>query len=57
VSEFNPAEFLRRLDDGEFDGVLIDEVDKLSEEEVEELALMLTRQMRVEAAGRATDPG
>jgi hypothetical protein len=54
MSEFNPAEFLRRLDEGEFDGVLVDEVAKLSEEEVEELALLLTREMRAKAAGGAS---
>lgn len=51
VSEFNPEEFLRRLHAGEFDGVLLDEVDKLSEDELEQLALLLTRRMRAKAAG------
>jgi hypothetical protein len=51
VSEFNPAEFLRLLDEGEFDGGLSDEVDKLSEEEVEAVALLLISEMRAKVAG------
>jgi hypothetical protein len=54
VPEFNPAEFLRRLDAGEFDGLLHHELDKLSDEELEELAFVLTGQMRAKAASGAT---
>ena len=53
MSEFNPAEFLRRLDRGEFDGVLLEEVDRLSDDELQALALLLTAQMRASAVGGA----
>lgn len=49
--EFNAAEFIRRLEAGEFDKTLRNEIDQLSEYEIEELAFLLTGRLRANAAG------
>jgi hypothetical protein len=50
MREFDAAEFLRRLDAGEFDANLCDVLDNLSEIEAEQLALLLNGRLRVQVA-------
>ena len=49
--KFNAGDFIRRLESGEFDGALGDELDKLTPFELEELALMLASRSRAKATG------
>ena len=49
--KFDPADFLRRQEAGEFDATLPNEIDKLSLSELEELAIMLASHLRAKAAG------
>lgn len=50
MSEFDAAKFLRKLDSGELDAKLCEVLDNLTDEEVEELALLLNSQLRARAA-------
>jgi hypothetical protein len=54
MPEFDAAEFLRRLDAGEFDANLCDVLDHLSEMEAEQLALLLNGRLRVRVASASS---
>jgi hypothetical protein len=49
---FDPEGFFERLNRGEFDGHLLEEVSKLSPEEIEQLAAVLVRRMKGESTTR-----
>ena len=49
--KFEAENFLRRLEAGEFDEDIRGEIEKLTESELEELALIVVGQLRVKAAG------
>lgn len=50
MDEFDPYDFLRRMEEGEFDVNLPEEVDSLSADELEQLALVITGQILAKAA-------
>jgi len=49
MRHFNPKEFLRRLDEGVFDGRLHEELRKLSTDQLEQIAILVARRLRGEA--------
>lgn len=51
MQDFDVYDFLRRIDDGEFDLSLPEEIDRLSEGELEQLALVVANNVRAKAAG------
>jgi hypothetical protein len=45
-AQFTPEEFLSRLDSGEFDDRVNEEIGRLSNEELERVAVLMSRQIR-----------
>lgn len=51
MPDFDAYEFLRRFDAGEFDLSLPKEIANLTESELEQLALIVTNNMRAKSSG------
>jgi hypothetical protein len=52
MKDFDPEEFLRKLDMGAFDGRLFEVLDKLTAEQREQIAQLLSERRKVRQNGR-----
>jgi hypothetical protein len=51
TQNFTPEEFIARLSNGDFDGQLRDEISRLTDDELELVALIIARRIREASAG------